>query len=309
MTNKPISEKPQKKSIFRDFFSTLFEPLIKHPLLTVSASVIIGIAFFICVDIGLAELVRQNSHPIQLLATEQLIELGPNYTGESRRYAAIIDQYYIRHLEKRYYAAALRVLYPTLSPQKALASTREALEKATKEEAKESIWQAGITSNRLYKLCKRFPRSPIAWFKSEDLPDWLETALEEAFEEFHEQVNKLENAQTLDAAENECKTACRYSRETLILLSLARLGYDNKEKIESFLSDVERATYLAQNFAKRAELEKDEKKQVFEGRAKNMNLRAKVAEAILANDMDRTSELLSEVIEKALEKEKGKAAE
>ncbi len=288
---------------FRQIIEKFFRPLNKkYRRLTISASVIIGIALYVFVDIELAELVRQNSHPLQLLATEQLIELGPNYTGESIRYAEIIDQYYTKHLEQRHYAAAaLRVLYPNLSPQKALASTREALEKSTKEEAKETIWQAGITSYRLYKLCKRFPRSPIERFKSEDLPDWLETALEKAFEKFHEQVNKLENAQTLDAAENECKTACRYSREALILLSLARLGYDNKEKIESFQSDIERATYLAKSFAKRAELEKDEKKQkVFSGRAKNMGIRADVVGSMLANDMDSVTKRLSEEIERAI---------
>lgn len=308
---------------FYQITKKFFQPLTKHPFIveffkplskryrtgTIVASLIIGIALYVLVDIKLAELVRQNSHPIQLLATEQLIELGPNYTGESKRYAEIIDQYYTKHLEQRNYATILRILYPTLSPQKALASTREALDKATKEEAKEAIWQAGLTSNRLYKLCKRFPRSPIERFKSEDLPDWLETSLEKAFEEFHEQVNKLENTQTLDAAENECKTACRYSREGLILLSLAQLGYDNKEKIKSFQNDIERATSLSQSFAKKAELEEDEKKQkVFTGRAKNMGIRVDIVKAILDNDMNSVTKRLSEEIERALEKNKANKA-
>jgi hypothetical protein len=40
-----------------------------------------------------------------------------------------------------------------------------------------------------------------------------------------------------------------------------------------------------------------------------MNLRIKVVEAMLDNDMDRASKLLREVIERAIEKEKADATE
>lgn len=289
---------------FRQIIEKFFRPLNKkYRRLTISASVIIGIALYVFVDIELAELVRQNSHPLQLLATEQLIELGPNYTGEGKRYAEIIDQYYTRHLEQRHYAAgALRVLYPSLSPRKALAFVKGTLKKAAKgEEAEEAIWQAGMATNRLYELCKRFSRSPIVRFESEDLPGWLEKALEKAFTDFHEQVIKLEDAQTLEAAEEECKTACSYSREALIRLSLARLGYDDEERIKSFQRDLERATRLAQKFAERAKREKDEERRaVFSGRNRNMGIRVDVAKAMLANDMDSVAKRLDEEIKRVL---------
>jgi len=302
----PQVEAPPTLLSFRQFIVKFFQPLNKkYRFWTIGASVIIGIGLYVFVDIELAELVRQNSHPLQLLAMEQLIELGPNYTGEGKRYVEIIDDYYTKHLEQRHYAAvALRVLYPNLSPQKALASARGTLDNAKEGEAAEAIWQAGIATNELHKLCKRFPRSPIVRFESEKLPIWLKEALEKAFIDFHKQVIKLEGAQTLAAAETECKTACRYSREGLILLSLARLGYDGEEKIEkikSFQRDLERATRLAQKFAERAKREKDEKRRtVFSGRTRNMGIRVDVVQAMLANDMDSVTKRLNEEIERAL---------
>lgn len=285
-----------------------FEPFRQHPILVLLG--ILGIALLSCLNIaiGLTELVRQNSYPIQMLAAEQIMELGPDYVDESKRYAELIDQYYTEHLEQRDYAAIMRFLCPEYSPKKALASALSDLEKAAKngkeEEAKKVIQQAGLASHNLYKLSKRFPRSPYKWFKSENLPDWLLTDLDNAFDEFHKQVNNLENAQTQETAERECRKACRNSRRTLLLLSLAQLGYENEEKkIERFLRDVDRARYLALLFAERYK----SKQKLFSDRARNMNLRANVAEAMLANDMDRASELLREVIEIAFEKEKGNA--
>jgi hypothetical protein len=95
-----------------------------------------------------------------MLAAEMLIEHGPDYANESKKYAELIGQYYNKHLEKRDSAAMLRILYPWLSPQKALASTKEALEKAAKgkeEEAKRAIHQAGKIINQLYRRSERFP--------------------------------------------------------------------------------------------------------------------------------------------------------
>jgi hypothetical protein len=71
--------------------------------------------------IGLAELVRQNSYPIHILAAEMLIEHGPDYPSESGRHAEMIKRY-TEHLEKRQLAGILLVLYPKYGPNKALVS-------------------------------------------------------------------------------------------------------------------------------------------------------------------------------------------
>lgn len=281
-----------------------FQPLTKHPFWTVSASVIIGIAFFICVDILFAEVVRQNSYDMHMLATEQLNELGPGFANESKQYAEMIRRY-TEHLEQRNFAPLLRLLYPAYSPKKTLASLLPSLEGVEdEEEAKKAIWQAGITSNQLYKLGKRFPRSPIEWFKSEVVSDQLLTDLDNALSKSTKLTSKLENDPNRDAA----IAACRANRKAILLLFLARLGYDNKEKIECFLSDVERARDCTLLLAERTVKNKRDQKFLYDT-ARSEERRVKILEAMLDNDMDRVCELLREAIEKAFEKENGNTTE
>jgi hypothetical protein len=278
---------------FHQFIMKFFQPLNKkYRFWTISASVIIGLALYAGVDIGLSELARQNSYDIHMLATEQLNELGPCFFGESGEHAEMIRQY-VDHLEGRYLAGILRILYPTLSPQKALTSTRDALEKAKEKEAEETIWQAGLASNQLYMLGKRFPRSPIAWFKSEKLPDSLVRDVNDALSESSELTDKLESAQTLEAA----VAACRANRKTILLLFLARLGYDNEEKIRSFLSDVERARDFTLLIAKRMVEDKTNQELLYET-ARSEDRRVKILEVMLAEDkdMEEACHLLTEAI-------------
>lgn len=290
---------------FHQFIVKFFQPLNKrYRFLTISASLIIGIALYVGIDIGLAEVVRQNSYDMHMLATEQLNELGPGFANESKQYAEIIRRY-TEHLEQRNLAPLLRVLYPTYSPKKALASLLPSLEGVEdEEEAKKAIWQAGVTSNQLYKLGKRFPRSPILWFKSEVVPDQLLTALDNALAESTKLTSKLENDPNRDAA----IAACRANRKAILLLFLARLGYDNKEKIERFLSDVERARDCTLLLAERTVKNKKDQEFLYET-ARSENRRVKILRAMLDNNMDKVCDLLREAIEEAFEKEKGNTAE
>ncbi len=224
---------------FSETVKRFFEPLSKYPYWTLTIT-----AFIVAIlHTGLAGLVKQNSYDIRMLAAEQLNELGPDYADESKLHVYMINQY-TDQLEQRHFAAILRLLYPKYSPKKAFASALldlEGLEKIAKdkkeEEAKKAIWQAGLASNQLYMLGKRFPWSPIAWFKSKDLPGWLLTDLDKALAESHELVDKLENVQTMEAA----VAACRANRKAILLLCLSRLDYDNQERIREFQIDVRRA--------------------------------------------------------------------
>ena len=61
-----------------------FKPLGKKcRFWTILISLIIGIALYISVDIVTAEVVRQNSYDIHMLAAKMLIEHGPDYTKQS----------------------------------------------------------------------------------------------------------------------------------------------------------------------------------------------------------------------------------
>lgn len=281
--------------------SKFFRPLSKkYLLLTISTSLLIGIGLYISVDIVTAEVVRQNSYPLNMLAAEMLIEHGPDYAEDSKRYADLIEECYTAHLEKRNYATMLRVLYPSLNPQKTLVSTQEALEKAAEcndEEAKQVIYQAGKAINQLYLLSEKFPRSPVKWFESEEVPKWLLEKLDNAFDTFHDHINELNNVQNVKEAKDRCRRGCRYSRRALLLLYLARLGYDNKDqKIERFATDLQKAIELARHFSETYTSEQI----LFCDRIENMEIRAKVVDALLDNDIDKAHELLREVIDRAL---------
>jgi hypothetical protein len=257
------------------------------------------------VNIGLAEVIRQNSYPIHLLASEQLNELGPCFIGEGGRHVEMIKKY-TKHLERRQLAVLVRVLYPKYSPKKMFASVLPALEKAVEEQddemAKKAIWRAGEATNKLYMRGKRFPWSPIDWFNSEDLPNWLLTDLNNAFVESHKLVNKLKSDQTQEAAIE----ACVANRRTILLLFLARLGYDDQKTIREFLSDV-KLSYDYTNAVADKEENKETKEEILKV-ARSENRRVKILEAMLANDMDKVCDLLREAIEKAFEeREKSEA--
>lgn len=280
-----------------------FQPLIgRYRLLTISASLIITVAFYAGVDIGVAEVVRQNSYPIHMLSVEMLIEPGPDYVEASTELAVMLRKY-IEHMERRHLSRILRVMYPRYSPKRALASALSGLEEATNnKEAKEAIYQAGLASNQFYKLSKRFPQSPIAWFEYEELPDELTRDLDNAFDASGEIVDKLANEKTVEVAIVTCRDTCRKSREAILLLLLARLGYENKEKISRFRSDVKRAHDCTLLLAKRMEEDKTRQKLLYEA-ARDETRQIKILEAVLDNDMDRVCELLEEAIKGALEKE------
>lgn len=283
-----------------------FQPLIKHRFLTVSASVIIGIALYVGVDIGLAELVRQNSYDMHMLAAELLTESGPKFTDASIEHSKMLSRY-TEHLEERQFALLLRVLYPTYSPKKVLASATQTLKDAANEEAaRKAIWKAGAQSNQLYMAGKRFSLSPFAWFESEDLPARLLADVNDAFSMSREMVSRLEKEQTRANA----LATCRANRKTVLLLYLGRLASDQariRGDTTEFLDIVTRAHKYTTIVADK---QKDEKaKQDILEWAESESRRAKISKAMLVNDMDTVCELLKEAIEKAFEKEKAKLAE
>ena len=215
---------------------------------------------------------------------------------------------YTKRLERRQPSALVRILYPAYNHKKEFDSILSSLEKAAKgndgEKAKEAIWQAGLASNQLYMLGKRFPRSPIQWFKSEKLPEWLLTDLNSALADSHKLVNKLDKERTM----NNALEACRINRKTILLLFLARLGYDNEGEIKRFVRDVERARDCTLLLAKRIG-ENEKKKEILYEVAKSEERRIKILKAMIADDMDKVCDLLREAIERAYEKKKAKSAE
>jgi len=279
------------------FWKKFFRPLKVHPILIVAASVIIGLALYYGVDIKLAEVVRQNSYDMHMLAAEMLSESGP-YVNAINQHAEMVHLYSER-LEERQLAVILQVLYPEFSPERALASASKELEKATKEEeARKAIWQAGMEINQFYAKSRRFPMAPVKWLESEDLPDWLLKDIDDAINESHRRVDMLENEQTRESA----LASCEANRKTILVLFLGRLGSNKEEirgKIQDFLSVAEQAEKYKRIVANKEEYVEN-KQQILKW-AHSEQRRVKIAEAMLENDMERVCHLLTEAIEEAYE--------
>ncbi len=282
------------------FIIKFFQPLIKYPLLIIIASLIIGIALYVGVDIALGGLVRQNLQDIDILSSQVLSSSGYDSVVLSKTYANIIGLYNER-LKQRSLANTLQVLFPKYSPENVLTSAKEALEKADDEEkAKQAILQAEKDIQDFYCYSARFPQSPIEWFKSEDiskgLPESIVENLDNAFDNSHESAIRLKNKKEL-TFEN-AQAAFNANKETILLLYLAQVGYDNPEKIDQFSKDMKQTMKSTERLAKR--IKNHDLKQQVEELAVSIQLQAGILLDMLDNNMINVSKSLSETIKNRL---------
>lgn len=84
---------------------------------------------------------------------------------------------------------------------------------------------------------------------------------------------------------------------------LARLGYDNEERVKRFLSDEARARDCTLLITKRMTEDKKKQEWLYEV-ARSEDRRVRILEAMLYNDMDKVCQLLRVAIEQAYEKER-----
>lgn len=292
---KPPSLKPPS---FRQVLKIYFRPLSTHPIRMGVAFLIVGILLYIGANIGLAEVIRQNSHRMHPLSVEILLELDPSSLGECKRHAKMIRQY-TKHLEGNRVGLILRWLYPQYSLDKQMTSSLADLEAAkTGEEAQKAIRKAGMTVLRLYKMGKKFPKSPRAWFNSETLPKKLLEDINDSLANATQMADNLEKVQTQETV----RVACQINRYTILLLSLGQLGYNDNEKIQQFLSDVKRAHHYTQVLVGKTE-DKTKVKEWLDKVVRSEARRIKVLEAMLAGNTDEVCEILKKAVEIAFEEE------
>lgn len=283
---------------FGEIWEKFKGPLEKHLIWKFGISLLIALVLYAVVNIGLSdsEVMRHNSMDMHMLATELLAESGPEFVKESKEHAKAI-RLYVDHIGKRKRGLLLHLLYPEYNYKTVLSSELQSLEKAaTMEEAKAAIWQAGVVSNKLSRMGGKFSRNPFSFFKTEVLPDWLLTDLEDALAKSHEMVNKLEKEHNMASA----LASCRANREAILRLFLARLGYDDQQTIRKFKKDVKRAEKYTRIVVDEEEDEKTKAK-ILEW-AESEARRAKILDVMLANKMDEACDLLREAIEKAFKK-------
>jgi hypothetical protein len=258
----------------------------------VIASVIIAIILYIRVDIVFAEHIRQNMPSINILALEQLNEHGPNYVEAGEQHIKFMEE--LR--EKVEIGIILRVLYPEYSLEKALEKAEKELDiaiKAGEEGAKRGIYQVGLLSHQYYLLAKKFPRSPIKWSKSEDLPETTLKELNHMLEKFSKDVNNID-IRTAETAVTRCRNACIDSRKIIVKLLSVYYSYRDKEKIQRFLNDLTRARDISNICAQKKDKDFQDERELFEGRYKNMDIRSRILVPLLEGNMHRVCEIINE---------------
>ncbi len=289
-----------------------FLPFGKRPaslLVLLAAVVLVG---WLHIATGVPELIIHNYDEALMLAADALVlateptsKIGPDLAEESIDNAEIVRKY-VDHLERGYLCHVVRWLYPEQHLKRQLSSLWPTLKKAPRgdEEGARKVLLA--TGTQIDKFCMRaeeFSSRPLIWFKSERLPAELITDLNNALTRSHKQVDILVKSPNMENALESCMA----NRRTMLMLFLARLGYNEKGRINQFLSDARKA--------------RDQKRTLAEGMKDVRNKRAllewanseqrriNILEAMLANDMDKVRELLRETIEKAYKKKRGSLAE
>lgn len=253
------------------------------------------LAGWLDITTGARELVRQNSKPtLLMLASEVKNEAGP-FVRASGKHAQLLRKY-VRHMERRPFSLVVRWLYPEYSPRKQLSSIVLALESAPNDEegSKEVINAAGDQLYDFYKTADKFSDRPIVWFKSERLPNWLVNDINSALVNSHTMVETLGSELSVECALGTCEA----NREAILLLCLARLGYNDEEKIKAFLGDVKQAQKFTAIVANKKgnEQARDQILKWAESEAR----RVKILQARLAKNMDEVERLLRETIEKSI---------
>lgn len=289
-------------SFVRQTLSEFFAPLNKkHRRKKITIAFLISIVLYVVVNIGLAEVIHQNTFRIHMLAAELIIEHGPELNIESSGHAKMV-QLYVDHLEEGYIAKIVGLLYPTYSPDRVLSSLAPALDIAAtadnEEIPKKAIWQAGLAIDKLYMISEKFPRSPIKWFNSENLSEELIVDVNDAIEISANKVGELET----NPDRNTAIAACRANRRAILLLALYRLGYEDKEKIESFRNTVEKAHNIITDIAQN-EPDGNERDFLYSIAGSELR-RVNILNALIDNDIERACEILRKAIEKTYEERK-----
>lgn len=261
-----------------------FESVRTHPIQIVSSSVIVALVLYIGVNIGFAELVRQNSHRMHMLAFDPLTESEPGLIEASREHTKMV-QVYVEHMEQRNLGAILGLLYPEYNLKNRINSVWLPLTNAPvdDERVREVKWVAGKQINGFCKRAEKFSRRLIIGFISEYTLGKLLRDIDNTLAKSQELVGKFEKELLIENA----PVACEANRKTMLLLFLARSSYNSQKRLFESLREIvetyiKRKEELARIFPE-GELQK-ELLMIF---TTSEQRRLKILEAMLESDMNK----------------------
>lgn len=278
-----------------------FLQILRDHKLSVSIVTVIIFLILAYTRIGVGDLVAHNASDTSMIGIEMLCESGPNFKLAAERHIEMLREY-TTHMENKYLGSILRILYGEYTPTKGFEEALKTLEKAKdgkQEECARAIWLAGEQVEQYRMKAASFSKSKTVLHKYQKIPDELvgdiRAALDESqksFERFKKNPN-LQNAVFL----------CEDDRWTMLLLFLARAGYNSSHKelfdeFREFHDFLEKeVTVEEQKLIDSLPTNDDHKKRFIAHIIQSEQRRLDVLEFLKVGDMSRARTLMWKTIE------------
>lgn len=260
----------------------------------IGAVIIILIVFFSYIRIGVDDLVAHNASNASMIGIEMLCESGPNFRFAAEQHIKMLHEY-IPHMENKYLGGILELFYeeytPTKGFEKALITLNEAKNKSQEGCAK-AIWLAGEQIEQYRMKAAGFVIFDSRLHKYQKVSDELVADIKDALGESKKSAFRFKKNPTLENA----VFLCENDRWTMLLLFLARAGYNNghNELFDEF-HELEKQVIVEEQ--KLSEKIVGSQKKFLEHFIQRLQRRLCVLEALKAGDDRKTCALMWETIE------------
>ncbi len=279
-----------------DIVKRFIEPVSKQPFsFALCSMVVYG---FLYVGISFAEITRDDSDDVSMLACELLCETGPDFSEPVDNHVVILEDYAKFMKNKHKYLAGLLKNFSGHSPEEVLETVSKTLTsaKGSQEELANDIWRAGeeIMLGRL-KAPKFLPRR-ITFHEYRKAPEWLLNDAAEALKESEKASMLFDEKPTMENAVKSCMA----NRRTVLLLFLARSSY-NRPEFASLFTRFREVVEACRNsnieIANRIQEEDDPQKEFLEIIAKSEQRRLDILDYIKNRNMQEAIERMWDAIE------------
>ena len=262
----------------------------------IGAGIIVLIVFFTYIRIGLDDLVAHNARDTSMIGIEMLCESGPDFRLAADKHINMLQEY-THHMENKYLGGILEFFYEEYTPAKGFEKALKTLEKAksgSQEECAKAIWLAGEQIEQYRMKAAGFAIFDSRLHKYQKVPDDLVADIKDALGESKKSFFRFKKNPTLENAVSLCED----DRWTMLLLFLAREGYNNGHN-ELFDEFHELEKQVMEEEQKLYEKIVGSQKKFLEHFIQSVQRRICVLEALKVGDDRKTCVLMWETIERA----------
>ena len=186
------------------------------------------IIFFTCIKPGVCDLVAHNAVDTSIIGIEMMCESGPNFKSAAEHHINMLQKY-ATHMENKSFGSVLRNLYGEYAPVTGVEKALKTLEKAKNSDqinCAKAIWLAGEQVEQYRMKAEAFSKGKLSLHKYQQVPGELVCDIRTKLDESRNSFNRFEETPTLENA----VFLCEDNRRTILLLFLARAGYNNGHK-------------------------------------------------------------------------------